>query len=330
MTRLGLVGTGAWGQKIALTVDTIPGARVTAIVTRPGKASPAFPFEFRAYPSFEELLTHNLDGLIIATPASTHAQLYETALKTRLPTFIEKPFTTNYDDAVELSRQWKAAGQPLLLVNHVQLFNPDVIDLAQLVRRRGGAEELRFTHHNWGPFRSDCSALWDYGAHSIALALMLTGIPNDGTILGVDNPHTVPGAMGGYVETTVLRLLLRGVSTRILTGNGLAEKRLQYTIQCKDRVLAEFDDTRFPKIHVADSGIILPIRQDDKTSPLTAALKAFVNTIRTKEAPEGDTRFGIGLPTEVTRLLNNCDQYLLKRGIARPQARKAVLSHPTS
>lgn len=326
MVKLGLVGIGAWGQKIATTLDAMPGVKVTAAVVRPSnKPVNGRLYDAIIYESAEEMLTTaKLDGVVITTPASTHARLLSLAFEHELPAFVEKPVVTNIDDAMELDARWAAAAQPILLVDHVQLFNPSLVDMRKLVERHGGAIEIRGSHHNWGPFRSDCSALWDYGSHDIAIAMMLEDFPDNTQVTGVDNPCGIPGPMGGIAETTMIQLAVGNAIARLLIGNGLPEKSRRYTVRCTDGVIVEYDEASTPKLRLMDHGIITGVSSGN-TTPLSAALGTFVDAVKAGKAPNEDHRFGMGLPMEVVRVLQECDEHLLTDGVERKQMQGRTL-----
>lgn len=94
LPRLGFLGLGWIGQhrmqalldakacRIVAVADPSPEARAHAQQVAPEAASVA---------TLEELLRHELDGLVIATPSALHAQQALAALDRGLPVFCQKP-----------------------------------------------------------------------------------------------------------------------------------------------------------------------------------------------------------------------------------------------
>lgn len=85
--------------------------------------------------SYESLLEADLDAVHILTPPISHAQLASAALQKGIHVLVEKPFTTRYDEAVELFALAEK-NNAMVCVDHSTLFMPNV--RALLERIRGG------------------------------------------------------------------------------------------------------------------------------------------------------------------------------------------------
>ncbi|MDZ4226177.1 MAG: Gfo/Idh/MocA family oxidoreductase, partial [Patescibacteria group bacterium] len=74
--RLAVIGRGRWGKNIIKTLEAMPGCVVAYAVAR----------------NYTELLKKNdIDGVVVATPSSTHAKVALPFIQKGLSTFIEKP-----------------------------------------------------------------------------------------------------------------------------------------------------------------------------------------------------------------------------------------------
>src|SRR5260221_13717413 len=100
--RLAVIGAGRWGSVIIKTLLSFPDASLSYVVTGRGNISAQFPaFKGKQLRNYKELLKkRDLDGVLIATPASTHTLIATPFLKRGLPVFIEKPMTTKLSDAM--------------------------------------------------------------------------------------------------------------------------------------------------------------------------------------------------------------------------------------
>lgn len=170
VTRLGLIGAGRWGRNLIRTIRSLPSATLAGLYSRNPESHSLLGPETALTEDWRALLDrHRYDGVIMATPPETHAALVEAAIRASMPCMVEKPLTTNLDEALLLQRlccQYNA----LVLVNHTQLFHPAYALLKQSANKVFHVES---DGGNWGPFRPSYTPLWDYAPHDFALCLDL-------------------------------------------------------------------------------------------------------------------------------------------------------------
>src|SRR5580693_3506679 len=95
--HIGLVGCGNWGRYILRDLKGL-GCRVTVVAVSPQTRQNA---EFAAdhiLDSVEEFGA-GVDGFVVATPTSLHAETVTALLRFRRPIFCEKPLANNLDAA---------------------------------------------------------------------------------------------------------------------------------------------------------------------------------------------------------------------------------------
>jgi predicted dehydrogenase len=114
-----------------------------------------------------------VDGIVVATPASTHYAVISELLDRRVPIFTEKPFTLDLPEAQDLVR---IAGEQIFVL-HVWRYHPGVRVLKELIQGDGlGTPELlRSFRTNWTSPRSDCDPVWTLLPHDFSIFLELTG-----------------------------------------------------------------------------------------------------------------------------------------------------------
>jgi predicted dehydrogenase len=176
---LAVVGLGYWGPNLARNVVAIPGTRLAWCCERdPAKrelAAPLISAVTRMTDSLEEVLADEaLDGVLLATPVGTHAQLARQVLGAGKHCFVEKPMATSSADAQSVI---DAAGERVLMVGHLLEYHPGVRALAQLIAD-GELGEIHYIYSNrlnLGQLRADENALWSLGAHDVAVILSLAG-----------------------------------------------------------------------------------------------------------------------------------------------------------
>jgi predicted dehydrogenase len=187
LPRLGFLGIGWIGRNRmeALARDGV--AEVAAVADPQAEALAAAaevaPQAGRAE-SLEELLEHELDGVVIATPSALHAEQATAALERGLAVFCQKPLAR---DAAETRRVLEAAraADRLLAVDlsyrHVEALRAAHAQVASGAIGRLHTLDLVF-HNAYGPDKpwftdpelAGGGCLIDLGTHLVDLALWLT------------------------------------------------------------------------------------------------------------------------------------------------------------
>ncbi len=126
--NIALVGCGQWGRLILRDLRVL-GADVvvvdSAVISREWALANGARL---AVASVRELPV--VAGLIVATPAATHADVLGALLDRRVPILVEKPFTTDVASAERLAAQ--AGGR--LFVGHVWRYHPAIELLGSIAR----------------------------------------------------------------------------------------------------------------------------------------------------------------------------------------------------
>ena len=117
-----------------------------------------------------------LDAVVVATPARSHASLAAQALEAGKHVLVEKPLALSTAEAVALTRQAEQAGR-VLMVGHTFEYNPAVTKIRALLQA-GELGDLWYLHSqrvNLGRIQSDINALWSIGPHDVSIANFLVG-----------------------------------------------------------------------------------------------------------------------------------------------------------
>jgi predicted dehydrogenase len=90
----------------------------------------------KAYKTFDELMSHIPDVIIVATPDETHAEILGQILHW-MPKIVicEKPLTLDYKTSVNLIRAYSEKGITLV-VNYQRRFDPSVFELKRKIANR--------------------------------------------------------------------------------------------------------------------------------------------------------------------------------------------------
>src|SRR5919199_3992941 len=121
--------------------------------------------------SFDTVLSDPTVGAVtIATPAATHFPLAMAALDAGKHVLVEKPLTSNLDDAQKLVQAAEDRGL-VLMCDHTYCYTSAVQELRRLVHS-GDVGEVQFVDSvriNLGLVQPDVDVLWDLAPHDISI-----------------------------------------------------------------------------------------------------------------------------------------------------------------
>ena len=134
--RLGIIGTGSRGQFHLVNLLQDPSADIVALCDdyppHLDAASALCPSAKR-YSDYHKLLEDKeVDGVIICTPLSMHAQMTIDALAAGKHTFCEKAMAHTPEQLSAMYRAWKE-GNRVLMVGQQRLYDPKYVQAMELV-----------------------------------------------------------------------------------------------------------------------------------------------------------------------------------------------------
>ena len=119
--RLASIGLANWGTMLANAANRAGNVEIIRCFTRTESAREEFAEKFGCRPaaSFEEVLMDSeVEGILIATPHSTHTDLITQAASAGKHVFVEKPLTLTVADANKCIDATEKAGVTLLIGHH--------------------------------------------------------------------------------------------------------------------------------------------------------------------------------------------------------------------
>jgi scyllo-inositol 2-dehydrogenase (NADP+) len=190
MIDVGLIGFGLAGRNFhAPVIHAVPGLKLAAILQRTGDEAARTYTDVRVVRTLEELLSiDSIQLIVIATPNQTHFPLAVQCLEAGRDVVVDKPFTTNVSEAVELLNLAKSLGR-VLSVYHNRRFDADFQALRGVVAGGELGRVVRFESHydryrpnsKPGAWREKpgpgSGVLFDLGPHLIDHALTVLGTP---------------------------------------------------------------------------------------------------------------------------------------------------------
>ena len=173
---IGLIGCGQWGLNYLRAFSELEGCQVVAACdVREDRLLEA---ERRCRGIRTTTDTSILIGdpdvnaVVVATEATGHYRVAAAVLAAGKHCLVEKPMTTDVEQAERLHDQALTAGR-ILMVGHIFRFHPAIHVMQKLLTTGalGQVEYLTFTRTNLGPIRSDVNVVWDLMTHDVSLLL---------------------------------------------------------------------------------------------------------------------------------------------------------------
>ena len=325
-TGIGLIGCGYWGPNLLRNFRRNPDARVVAVADRDSSRRA---FVEREYPGVGTTDDHRwllddpeIDAVVVATPASTHADLAREALEKGKHVLVEKPLAMRAGDAealVELAE----ARDLILMAGHTFLYNAAVERLKREVDA-GTLGEVYYLYSqrlNLGIVRSDVNAMWNLAPHDVSIVLHLFGEePQRVTAQGacylqpgiedvVFMDLAFPSGRHAHIHVSwldpgkVRRMTVVG-SKKMCVYDDIAEAKLALYDRGIDRQFEQPSDYGLHQLVKRAGDIVLP--KIDFQEPLAKETAAFLTAIQTGEAPLSDGRSGLA----VVRVLEACQRSL--------------------
>ena len=187
MFRFCLVGFGRWGKVYFETIQRLNFCTVDCLVLNKTSPSNEYDIDVPIFHHIEDVIeSRRVDGFIIATPPATHLNLAKICLLHKFPVLVEKPCTTNFEQASQLS-SIAIENKTMCMVGYQHLFADNYITLKKLVDFNSGHLEVYSEGLSNGPFRSNVSVFRDWGSHEFSMAIdLFNEIPVSCTLQKID------------------------------------------------------------------------------------------------------------------------------------------------
>lgn len=306
MPKIALIGCGQWGMN-HLRVWNELGCLKMAVDINPeslGKVKADFPHLEVCPDPFRVMKRADIDAVVIASSASTHASLALKALESGKDVLVEKPMALTVRDAERLTKTANRL-ERILMVGHVLEFHPAVEALRKMIEE-GQLGTIRYAYSNrlnFGRIRTEENSLWSFAPHDIAILLRLFG----------KEPKAVSCTGGAYLSKTVSDISVTALSFEKnihahIFVSWLHPFKVQRLVIIGDQRMAVFDDTKpWPEklllyshtvewseknIPLARKAGGIPVSLPEK-EPLKSECEHFLNCIRDRSRPLTDGESGV-------------------------------------
>jgi predicted dehydrogenase len=330
LLRFGVIGAGAWGVNHVRAIGTDPRCELIAVADpdpRTFEHVAALVRSTRCVADPDELLAdRQIEAVVIASPAPTHAALAIAALAAGKHVLVEKPLAMTARDAVAVEAARRASGR-VGMVGHLMVYHPAVIRLRELLRS-GALGRLHYLHStrvNLGRLRRDENALWSFGPHDLSMIdYLLDGLePQSVTARG---QCVLQPGVEDVVFLTLRYATGEMANIHLSWLNPRKERRL--TLVCSQKMV-EFDDVAADKLRIYDKGYDRPpefteyaqyltlrdgdvhIPQIAMHEPLRLQLHHFLDCIQHRRSPNT----GLDSAVRVVRVLEAAARSLACDGV---------------
>jgi len=179
MIRVGVVGTGAMGQNHVRIYSEMEGVELAGIsdVDRERVESLASQFSTKPFTDYKEMFGEGLDAVSVVVPTKLHKQVVLDALEAGLNVLVEKPIADTIENAELMIEASKKAGK-ILMVGHIERFNPAVIKLKEIIDSGILGKIVSISTRRVGPYNPrirDVGVILDIGVHDIDIISYLYG-----------------------------------------------------------------------------------------------------------------------------------------------------------
>ncbi|MGH7782220.1 MAG: Gfo/Idh/MocA family protein [Candidatus Binatia bacterium] len=328
MIRVGVIGYGYWGPNIVRNLHGLDSTCVAAVCDMNPNAlarvRKAYPGVKTCSDPAEILASSEIDAVAVITPVWTHYDLAKKALQNGKHIFVEKPFTSNSQQAEELI-ELAARKNLTIMVDHTFLFTGAVRKIHELTES-GALGDLYYYDSmriNLGLFQHDVSVIWDLAPHDLAImdyvikgdpeAIVATGERHlngveDVAFMTIYFPHNVIAHINvNWLSPVKIRTTLIGGQKKMLVWNDLvADEKIR--VYDKGAQINSGDGIRDLLVSYRTGDMWAP--QLEQLEALQVELDYFAKCVEGRKTPFNDGHAGL----RVVQMLEAAENSIQKRG----------------
>jgi len=328
MVNIGVIGYGYWGPNLVRNFSHLDSCRVKTVADlnekRLGLVKKLYTNTQVTRSVDDIFLDPEIDGVVIATPVSTHYEFSKAALLQGKNVLIEKPMASSRDQCLDLI-DIALKKNKTLMVDHTFLYTGAVRKIKELVSNDhiGEIQYFDSTRINLGLFQNDINVIWDLAPHDISILQFLVD----------EKPYSVVASGISHTENKIENI---AYVTVYYNTNKIAHFNCSWTSPVKIRKILiggtkkmiVYDDIEpTEKIKVYDTGynvttndvekILVDYRTGDIFTPkidqaeaLSGVANDFIKAIETGKEPLSNWKVGLS----VVNILEAADKSLKQNG----------------
>ena len=297
-TKVGLIGCGEWGKYILRDLKLL-GCHVTVVSI--SKKSRAFALENNA-DSIVDCVTQlkDIDGVIIATPVTTHFSVINQISCLSVPIFVEKPMTANLAEAEQLASELSDR----LFVMHKWRYHSGIRALAEIAATKelGKVLGLRTNRMNWGNHHDDIDMIWTCLPHDLSITIEILG--------SIPKPRSAVALEWNNEAIELLCVLGESPWNVIEISSARTEVNREIRLECEEGI-AVLKDGYAEQIEIYHKQYwgLDPQKHTEQRSfvlemPLMSELRDFISYLHGGPRPKCDAQEGLAVVRAITELRN--------------------------
>jgi predicted dehydrogenase len=352
MVKFGVIGYGYWGPNIVRNLSQLEEVEVVAVCDKSPisrrRAEKAYPQIHVTADPGELISSPDINAIAVITPVWTHYELAKAALEHGKHVFVEKPFTSNTEQAENLI-DLAAQKNLKIMVDHTFLFTGAVQKIKRLLQE-GALGKLYYydsTRVNLGLFQHDVNVIWDLAPHDLSIIdYLIEKAPE--AVVATGQSH-----LNGHEDVAFMTLYFPDEVIAHINVNWMSPVKVRTTLIGGERKMLVWNDLEVDeKIKIYDKGVnitsregvynlLVSYRSGDMWAPqveqveaLRTELKYFVDCIMTDQTPFNDGNAGL----RVVKMLEAANESLHRRGqlvyldspqgVVTPKPARAVSASP--
>jgi predicted dehydrogenase len=296
--RVGVIGVGVMGERHARIYSQLPDAEFVGVFDANTHRAAAVVEQYggHAFTDLDAFFT-SIDAVSIAAPTHAHADLAIAALDRGRHVLIEKPICGSVDDARELIERAAESPEIVVMVGHIERFNPAVGELRRHLSGRRALSATMRRMSQWDVRCLDTDVVHDLMIHDIDLLIDLFG----------DRVQLVD-AVGSSIRSDAIDhaiaqfTLERGPTITLIASRVAERKARSIEVRTADAwICADLIGQTLSKSYLSvldANGIAWPLEHETyggseffpvpQAEPLRLELQHFLNCVRGTERPVVD------------------------------------------
>lgn len=180
MKKIALVGYGYWGPNVARNLFKNKKWDFCCIcdkkTERLDMARNLYANAVQYTENYDDIIDNpEIDAVALAVETSAHYDLAKRALLAGKHVYVEKPFTDNVKDAIEL-KELAESRNLKIHVDHIMVYHPAIRKIKEIIEsgELGEIIWIDCSRLNLGQVKNDVSSMWDLTVHDLAIVDYLT------------------------------------------------------------------------------------------------------------------------------------------------------------
>ncbi|MDG6244958.1 MAG: UDP-N-acetylglucosamine 3-dehydrogenase [Methanolobus sp.] len=282
MLKVGVIGAGAMGKNHIRIYSEMPGVELAGIadIDRELVKELAEQYGTRAFTDYREMLAMGLDAVSIVVPTKMHRQVATEAIEAKAHVLVEKPIADTVENADAIIKA-AAASNRLLMVGHIERFNPAVIKLKEIIEEGLLGKIVSISTTRVGPYNPrirDVGVILDIGVHDIDIISYLYGKQ-------VNQVYAVAGAdIHSFEDHATIHMRLDHEFSGLVDVNWLTPHKVRKLTAVGVGGVAYLDYLN-QTVELHDSGWVRKAKIENR-EPLRNELEYFIDCIRNGTQPK--------------------------------------------